>query len=383
MCIEALRSIDRAIAAELGEEPASQTDDGDGERELGRGAGPFNRTPVHTNLLDRLLHHGVLPRYAFPTDVVSFHVFDRERSSPFRAIYRFAPQQGLPVALTQYAPNKLVWISGKCYTSQALYSGFRDERTDAWRDHEIYMECSQCGFAREYPVGQADRGEKRTCEACSGESTYGPGRSWLRPPGFAHPIDKDAETSPEGIPQTSYATRAKLTMGTPGEGDPWTPLNERIRLHRDRQHLLVSNSGPRRDGYAYCVRCGRIESEANPARELMQQHPVPYPAKDDEMRCEGMVARHIVLGGEFITDIVLMSLKVPPPLVLRPGDSSTATALRSVSEGLSAAACGMLEIEANELMAEFRPALSIEGQTVEKPRYSSTTPCPGARASPA
>lgn len=358
---DCLRSIDRAIAAELGEEPESQTEDGGSERELGRGAGPFNRTPVHTNLLDRLLHHGVLPRYAFPTDVVSFHVFDRERSSPFRTIYRFAPQQGLPVALTQYAPNKRVWISGKCYTSQALYSGFLDERTDAWRDHEIYMECSQCGFARKYPVGQADLGEKRTCEACGGESTYGPGRSWLRPPGFAHPIDKDAETSPEGIPQTSYATRAKLTMGTPGEGDPWTSLNQWIRLHRDRQHLLVSNSGPRRDGYAYCVRCGRIESEVGPARELGQQHPVPYPAKDDEMRCEGIVARHVVLGAEFITDIVLMSLKVPPPLVLRPGDSSTAIALRSVSESLAAAACGMLELEAKELMAEFRPALSRDG----------------------
>ena len=358
---DCLEAIDHAIAADLGEEPASQSDDGDSEDAFGRGAGAFNRTPVHTKLLDRLLHHGVLPRYAFPTDVVSFHVFDRERSSPFRAIYRFAPQQGLPVALTQYAPSKLVWISGKCYTSQALYSAFRDERTDAWRDREIYMECSQCGFARKYPVGQADRGETRTCEACDGESTYGPGRSWLRPPGFAHPIDKDGETSPEAIPQTSYATRAKLTMGTPGDGDPWTPLNPRIRLHRDRQHLLVSNNGPRRDGYAYCVRCGRIESEGNPARELMKQHPVPYPARDDEMRCEGAVARHVVLGAEFITDIVLMSLKIPLPLVLRPGDSSTATALRSVSEALAAAACRMLEIEANELMAEFRPALSIEG----------------------
>lgn len=358
---DCLEAIDGAIAADLGEEPRSQSDNGNSEDALGRGASAFNRTPVHTNLLDRLLHHGVLPRYAFPTDVVSFHVFDRERSSPFRAIYRFAPQQGLPVALTQYAPSKLVWISGKCYTSQALYSAYRDQRTDAWRHREIYMECSQCGFARKYPVGQASQGEKRPCEACGGESTYGPGRSWLRPPGFAHPIDKDAETSPDAIPQTSYATRAKLTIGTPGEGEPWIQLNPQIRLHRDRQHLLVSNSGPRRDGYTYCVRCGRIESEANPARELMEQHRVPYPARDADVRCPGAITRHLVLGAEFITDIVLMSLKIAPPLVLRPGDSSTVTALRSVSEALAAAACRTLEIEANELMAEFRPALSADG----------------------
>jgi hypothetical protein len=55
-------------------------------------------------LLDRLLYRGILPRYAFPTDVATFHVFDLARSSRFRPIMRFAPSQGLPIALTQYAP---------------------------------------------------------------------------------------------------------------------------------------------------------------------------------------------------------------------------------------------------------------------------------------
>ena len=32
-------------------------------------------------LLDRLLYCGILPRYAFPTDVATFHVFDQARSS--------------------------------------------------------------------------------------------------------------------------------------------------------------------------------------------------------------------------------------------------------------------------------------------------------------
>ena len=361
MRTDCLDAIDDAIDVDLGDELESRSDESHSEDALGRNGGSSNRTPVHTNLLDRLLHHGVLPRYAFPTDVVSFHVFDRERSSPYRAIYSFAPQQGLPVALTQYAPGKLVWISGKCYTSQALYSAFGDERTEAWQTREIYMECGQCGFAGKYPLGRADRGERRNCEACGGESTYGPGRSWLRPPGFAHPIDKPPETSPEAIPQASYATRAKLTMGTPGDDAAWLSLNERIRLHPSREHLLVSNSGPRRDGYAYCIRCGRIESEASPTKEIMEEHRVPLPAREDEVRCIGAVARHVVLGAEFITDIALLSLKIAPPLVLRPGDSSTATALRSVSEALAAAACRTLEIEAHELMAEFRPALSGDG----------------------
>ena len=40
-------------------------------------------------LLDRLLYCGKLPRYAFPTDVATFHVFDRDRSSRFSADHAF------------------------------------------------------------------------------------------------------------------------------------------------------------------------------------------------------------------------------------------------------------------------------------------------------
>ena len=168
-------------------------------------------------LLDRLLYCGKLPRYAFPTDVATFHVFDLDRSSRFRPIMRFAPQQGLPAALTQYAPGKQVWISGKCYTSGAVYSVNPDDRYAAWESKRIYMECRECGFASTYPIEEATRNETRDCQACGGEQTFGPGRYWLRPPGFAHPVDAEELTSPDDMPEISYATRAKLTMNTPDE----------------------------------------------------------------------------------------------------------------------------------------------------------------------
>ena len=54
------------------------------------------RDPSSENLLDRLLYKAVLPRYAFPTDVASFHVFDPDRSTYYRPAFRFTPSQGLP-----------------------------------------------------------------------------------------------------------------------------------------------------------------------------------------------------------------------------------------------------------------------------------------------
>ena len=315
-------------------------------------------------LLDRLLYCGKLPRYAFPTDVATFHVFDLDRSTRFRPIMRFAPQQGLSVALSQYAPGKQVWISGKCYTSNAIYSIDPGDRFAAWESNRIYMECNVCGFARTYNVGEAQRHETRDCQACGGVQTFGPGRYWLRPPGFAHPVDTEEVTSPDDVPETSYATRAKLTMNTPEDSDAWSVINERLRVLPSRTHLLVSNTGPRRDGYTYCTKCGRIEATAARSHTLHGTHLKPYPDDDDKRNCDGInPTRHIVLGTDFITDIALFSLRVAPPMSLIPGHTSTAVALRTVSEALATAACQLLELEPGEVMAEFRPALTPAGTT--------------------
>src|SRR5206468_9477338 len=77
---------------------------------------------ANTNLLDRLLYKGVLPRYAFPTDVATFYVFDLGNTRGPLPAFRFTPSQGLAIALSQYAPGKEVWIANKRYTSGALYS---------------------------------------------------------------------------------------------------------------------------------------------------------------------------------------------------------------------------------------------------------------------
>ena len=364
---DCLDAIDDAIgSAPSGIDPSDEADDSiESEYQPEEDEENPQQQAANTDkFLDRLLYCGKLPRYAFPTDVATFHVFDTNRSTRFRPIMRFAPQQGLSVALSQYAPGKQVWISGKCYTSSAIYSVDPNDRFAAWDSKRIYMECDICGFANTYAVGQVQRHETRDCPACGGEQTFGPGRYWLRPPGFAHPVDAEEVTSPDDIPETSYATRAKLTMDTPDDTDAWTVVNERLRVLPSRKHLLVSNTGPKKDGYTYCTKCGRIEATAANSHELHGAHLKPYPDDDDKRNCDGInPTRHLVLGTDFITDIALFSLQVDPPMSLKPGHTSTLVALRTVSEALAAAACQLLELEPNELMAEFRPALTPAGTT--------------------
>jgi hypothetical protein len=184
----------------------------------------------------------------------------------------------------------------------------------------------------------------------------------LRPPGFAHPVDVEEVTSPDDMPETSYATRAKLTMQTPADETMWTHVNERVRVLKLREHLLVSNTGPKGDGYSYCVKCGRIEASSDPTPLLSAPHRKPYP-DEKEPTCEGAgTTRHIVLGTDFITDVALFSMDVVAPMQLKPGHYPTDVALRTVSEAIAKAGSQMLEIEPSELMAEYRPSLTPEGR---------------------
>jgi hypothetical protein len=123
-------------------------------------------------LLDRLLYKGVLPRYAFPTDVATFHVFDQNNSTRFRPAFRFTPSQGLSVALSQYAPGKEVWVSGKRFTSGAIYSPMRDDLFRAWETRRLYYECHRCHYANTVELTEAGSKEQLDCPACGEQGAF-------------------------------------------------------------------------------------------------------------------------------------------------------------------------------------------------------------------
>lgn len=363
---ETLRAIDRAIEYDPGVTAQNLNTVGPqivevGEAQDETGEEVPGRDPTE-NLLDRLLYKAVLPRYAFPTDVAAFHVFDQNRSTSFRAAFRYTPSQGLGAALSQYAPGKEVWIDNKLWVSGALYSPISSDRFAAWESRRLYYECKICHYALTTNVGDGDRGETKNCDGCGGVGTLGPARYWMRPPGFAHPVSKNEGTSPDDQPERSYATRAKLSMSTPSDPSGWMTLNDRVRNHYTRPFLLITNRGPRDDGYAYCTKCGLIEPAAINNGQIGSIHRKPYPDPLDPDCPGGGTTTGLALGTDFVSDVLLISVSVESPLALPPGLLSTNVALRTVSDALTLAACRMLELDANELQAEFRPALTDAGR---------------------
>ena len=158
----------------------------------------------------------------------------------------------------------------------------------------------------------------------------------------------------------SYATRAKLVAeGSEQEGE-WSSITERITQHFDRHTLLVTNTGPKNEGYSYCVRCGMIEPTAAASGALAGPHLKPFPDRNRE--CIGSAStRGLVLGTDFKSDVLLLRFRVDQPVRLTPGRLATDVALRTIAEALTISATQKLGVEATELQAEYRPALTDLG----------------------
>jgi ATP-dependent helicase YprA (DUF1998 family) len=362
---DALEAIDEAlvgvdIGGERGEadEEEEARDDGATEAEdAGDSLAGSDR------FLDRLLYKGALPRYAFPTDVGSFYVFNQQDYAWYRPAFHYSPSQSLQIALTQYAPGKQVWIDGRLWSSGAVYSPMRPERSAAWERRSLYFECRVCQYAKVVSREAAQKGQRGACDACGEADGFRRAKQWFRPPGFAHPIDQRETTSMDDSPPRSYATRAKLVEPGPAVQSDWRDVTDRIRNYHHRPHLLVTNAGPDNEGYDYCALCGRIEAAATHSGLVRGQHRKPFPDEGDQACPSNRTAREVVLGTDFRSDVLLTSLRVSAPVSLRPGVQATQVALRTVAEAMTKAGTSLLELEPNELLAEFRPALGADGPT--------------------
>ena len=97
-------------------------------------------------------------------------------------------------------------------------------------------------------------------------------------------------------------------MVTPSDPAGWKDLTARLRVHSARTYLLVTNRGPRGEGYTYCTICGLIEPNALREGQVGSMHAKPYPDPREQNCRSGRVTRGLVLGTDFISDVLLNPL---------------------------------------------------------------------------
>lgn len=305
-------------------------------------------------LLDQLFACGMMPRYAFPTDVATFAVFE-DHPDPYRPQLAYSPQQSLNAALGQYAPGRSVWIDGKSHMSMGVWSSFDDERWKAYEARKLYFHCQVCDFATLKEKTEGRPGLFIDCPACGTKSGMGPAQHWLRPVGFAHPPGMPAAPPRMDGTVNSRPTRAKLDA-------PKFDDNLRIggqvfandagwEAWGENRDLVVTNRGTQsstRQGFKHCAKCGRTEpADLDVALAQLVPgstgHERPRPRKPREVDlCDGH-ASTLVLGNQFKTDIAVLRLQIPSSWDLRPNRPATIIAAKSAVEALIRAASRDLE----------------------------------------
>lgn len=297
---------------------------------------------TNDGLLDVLFDEGLLPSYAFPTDVIPLSIFEAGKVSE-------QPQLAKIQALSEYAPGRSVVVNKRTYRVGGLYhpylkyKGVKDILDSRL---SIYEYCDTCTYVRTAREGN----ERDLCPVCGAELHH---KQMIDPPGFAPenaaPL-RDQETS---VRYTS-ARRAQLPIPeSRDEGWDWKDDvgNHLVYAYARNQHLLVANVGDKGAGFSICQKCGAAHPSSDTEPDT---HKTPFPSRSGYAeRCNGTFDSGYALGTSIQTDVLLIRLRLEPPFI-QTVEPSLIDALWSASEALALAASLFLDVDSSELSAGFR-----------------------------
>ncbi len=370
---------------------AIDTGEGEGENEV-ETDDPDDRGAIgDEELLEFLFARGMLPSYAFPTDLTSFLVerLGRPAGSKYMQMEIVQrPQQGIAKALSEYAPGRLIVINKETYRSGGVVANVlptvHDRAAPLFADVSDLVHCSNCNFVR-------DLEERSTvdpnCPVCGSELQSTP----MIVPQVFTPEDGNPLKEDDREQEFTYAASAQFPVPV-GESDlpDLIPLGPHIAtaVTIDRK-LVVANKGQLSDdsyqGFWICEKCGRASNEQPAAASHARPYRIefsfgqPKPSK----LCNGEF-HNVFLGHVFSTDLLLLRLKITNPIIT---DTSNPVVLRALEDGLysisealrlCASRHPQLDLDPNEFGAGFRIVPSRDGDKLFLDIYLYDTLAGGA-----
>ncbi|WP_032389486.1 DEAD/DEAH box helicase [Rhodococcoides fascians] len=317
-------------------------------------------------LLDALFDAGLLPKYAFPTDVCSFYIEGRNEKD--RIIIQERPQLAKLQALSEYAPGRTIVVNKRTYRSGGIYFPPTD-RKHRWNPAVPYFEqqleqhvgCVRCPYVRLEETSPAE-GQLEPCPVCGGQLIA---RSLLSPGGFypegGRHVDESNETqiytSAGNAQMPEFVDRSKLqwreSSGT----------NFRTCFHRDVE-LIVVNRGDDDEGFGVCEKCGAAwPNETIPSDG---SHRVPFLTPPTvRSSCNGRIQKRLFMSHQFRTDTLLLQINSKSPLDLRPTHPWVNDALLTLAEAFALGATIHLDIDHSEISAGYSHRMSdVAGTSV-------------------
>ncbi|MDP1917103.1 MAG: DEAD/DEAH box helicase [Myxococcales bacterium] len=315
-------------------------------------------------LLETLIGHAVFPRYAFPTDVVTFWVSKprQQGDAPGKRSFDYEPQRDLQLALTEYAPGRSLTIDKWRFESAALYSPFEPTPAHTIQRQRPYTSCSDCSWA----TMDGAIAQSTLCPVCGSDQLKR--TAFITPAGFAPDLNAKREVDRgQAISYAGMTDRARLEPQDPPSA--WTEgCDGRLLRWTGPRRLVMVNKGVGQRGFRVCPDCGRSEPEYGPgftATKLMKKGaPTSHdnPLERGKV-CAGVAEGPFLLGHEFPTDALLLRLRVTAPVRLGAANTTglltraSRMALSSLVEALGLAASRTLQIDEGELSGWWTPVM--------------------------
>jgi len=313
-------------------------------------------------LIEFLFARGVLPAYAFPRDLVSLQIERTNAAGQVEIVER--PQQGAQIALSEYAPGRLVVLNKRTYRVGAVTANTSPETVDRARTlfarPATYLQCPNCLFTAEVSSGVTAGAPCGVCAAANivQVTAIQPQVVWAEGGQALDELDDDqtvTETTVAQLPVPASDRAFERTeqfgrFGTLSHGRS-VPL---IIMNRGEQ----TASGP--TGFQVCTLCGYaiLGGQPFPPRHERHYHiPRRRGQPPPPAQCGG-APQLTYLGYEFQTDVLLLRTTLGAPFVhdLRSPATSRplGAALISLANALALAAASELDVDPRELQSGHR-----------------------------
>lgn len=319
---------------------------------------PQELDPTEDKLIEFLFTRGFLPAYAFPRDLCALQIEVMERNGNFsRPKVLQRPQQSLNVALSEYAPGRLVVVDKKTYRVGTIAangpSTVLDRAERLFADRRYYVHCPKCEFALGF------RQSVPTDEACPLCRTATLAATTVIEPEVVF-AEGGREIDEFDDEQTfTNATSAQLALAAGNDVLEFQELGAKSQIAFARnQQLVMVNKGEEDDGqyggFQICGQCGKWASDTS---QLGAHHRDYLVSARSTGRCAGRF-ESVYLGYGFASDVLVVRLPVSDPLRFDPVVPTErvpiASALQSLAEAFVLGISQELDVDIREVSAGYR-----------------------------
>lgn len=328
---------------------------------------PAEREGLEESLIEFLFGKGLLPSYAFPRDLCALQIQQQKRTDRGTSVQIVEqPQQGLNVALSEYAPGRLVVVNKKTYrigTVAAAGSVARQDRAiPLFDERKNYIHCEECQFTAGFSASESVITECPHCGVNDMRSVT------VIQPEVVFPRGKKAVDEFDDEQAFSQATTAQLPLSS-GENPANTSTfgaNCLVMFERAQQLVMVNkgSSGGSGDGFMVCERCGYVLLEGEQEGPHERDYYIQSFGGRKSSRCNGSF-KHVYLGYSFTSDVLIARVAIHGNLRFdfrdRRKRKPIEDALQSLSDALVLSMGRVLDIDSREVAAGYRFA-SVGGE---------------------